>query len=261
MNHADISVIEETLARRTGGLLAPVQSASENPRLEFREGQFFFRCMNLEGGLVERYLSNAAVREAFSGIPIDSGWLRPEVARCGDGKHGEWAVAFFAPGLYELEVTREAPAADVSQPSTTFELDRLSVPLPGLAFFGMGTKYFIFAVKTATLDPFQEIYRAPLPNVYTSGEVCWGLVKPPRANSRSIFQAWELFIKSTFNNHLASGKSEGMRDDVREVLRHMASVPTPCNFPLSDLVRQVASGGMTLDKALRQYFETGEMPE
>jgi hypothetical protein len=251
----------------------------ENPRLEFRDGQFFFRMTNLEGGVTERYVSDAAVREAFSKIPIDSGWLRPEIARWGDGKHGEWAVAFFAPAVQELEVTREsASTADrgpqtgdatvAGQPSPVeSELQRLRVPLPGLVFFGMGTQYFIWAVKTAKLEPFQEIFRAPLPNVYTDGKVCWGMVKPPRANARSIFTAFDLFIKSTFNNHLASGKSKRAGDDVRGVLRKLAD-PVVSNqqrehwaYPIEDLVRQVANVGVTLDKALREFMETGAMAE
>jgi len=251
----------ESLRKRDGVSIRPQQSAAENPRLEFRNGQFFFRSTLLEGGLVERYLSDAAVREAFSKIPIDSGWLNPEIARWGDGKLGEWAVAFFPPSLYDLEVTREGEE---------IALDRIRIPLPGMVFFGIGTNYFAWAVKSESLQPFHEIFRAPLPNVYTSGAVCWGLVTPPRANARSLFQAWDLFIRSTFNNHLANGKSKRSRDDVRIILRELAGPRDPVDqvmageawhYPVEDLVRQVEHVGVTLDKALREFFETGEMPE
>jgi hypothetical protein len=265
-----------------------VQTASENPRLEFRDGQFFLALTTPLGASVERYVSDASVREAFSKIPIDAGWLRPEIARWGDGKHGEWAVAFFPPSVYELEITSESatarPAADggpVGETAATpvepvFELQRLQVPLPGLVFLGLGTNYFIWAVKTAKLEPFHEVYRAPLPNVYLDARVCWGLVKPPRANARSIFNAWDLFMKSTFNNHLASGKSKSHHDDARILLRHLAAkdhgncpseIRVLCGYsqaekyPTQELVRQVENVGVTLDKAIRQYFETGAMPE
>jgi hypothetical protein len=245
-----------------------IHAEVENPRLEFRDGQFFFRMTNLEGGVTERYVSDAAVREAFSKIPIDSGWLRPEIARWGDGKHGEWAVAFFPPAVHELEVSfdlepedheRDREAGRMSSEDSR-KLLRLKVPLPGLVFFGMGTSYFVFAVKTEQLDPFQEIFRAPLPNVYTDGKVCWGLVKPPLPNARSIFTAWDLFIRSTFNNHLASGKSKMHSIDVRVMLRVAAGM-MPVPFPVDDLVRQVANVGVTLDKALRDFMETGAMAE
>lgn len=233
-------------------LLAPVQDETTNPRLEFRNGQHLFVMTNQEGGVVERFISDAAVREAFSGIPIDSGWLRPEIVKWGNGKLGEWAVAFFAPQVHELDITSES-AADAPE---QFTLERLQVPLPGLVFFGLGTQYFLWAVKTQKLHPYQEIYRAPLPNVYVDGKVCWGLVKPPRVTARAIFDAWELFIKSTFNNHLANGKSKAHREDVRVMLRQAYTG----DYPITDLVRQVEHTGVTLDKAIKEFFQTGEMP-
>src|SRR5882762_7780152 len=89
-------------------LTNPVQTAGENARLEFCEGQFLFKSRNVDGGFHERFISAAAAREAFSGIPIDSGWVKPEIVRWGDGRAGEWAVAFIAPGLHEIEITRES---------------------------------------------------------------------------------------------------------------------------------------------------------
>lgn len=287
----DETMLQEVLTQITAGhsednLLGAVRTPTENPRIEFRDGQFLLRLTTPAGALVERFLSNAAVRESFSLIPIDSGWLRPEVARWGDGRHGEWAVAFFPPAAHELEITQESQCALCAKGfpkhesgvhygtqslgmipdapcEPVMDLQRLHVPLPGLVLFGMGTNYFIWAVKTEKLDPFLEIYRAPLPNVYTDGKICWGMVKPPRATSRSLFQAWELFTKSTFNNHLASGKSKRAHDDVRAVLREAKLITTDGSdrYPLQDLVRQVANVGVTLDKALRVYMETGEMPE
>jgi len=273
-------------------LLSPVQSAVENPCVEFRDGQFLVRMRNIEGGRNEKFVSHASVREAFSGIPIDSGWLRPEIVRWGDGRKGEWAVAFIPPGVHELELTREAlapPTADSGpqtdgedgatptvagqrSPVVTSEIDRIKTPLPGLVFFGIGTQYFVWAVKTPQLDPYFEVYRCPLPNVEANAAICWGLLKPPSATARTIFDAFELFIKSTFNNHRCEGKSKKHKDDVRLVLRAPrwqqitidGGPPNPPTFepyPVQDLMRQVPHTGVTLDKAIRGYFETGEMPE
>lgn len=308
-------VLQEVIAQLTGGelqvtgeewqavreeqQLGVVQSPTENPRLEFRDGQFFLRVTTPAGALVERYLSDASVREAFGKIPIDTGWLPPEIVRWGDGKAGEWAVAFFAPRVYELEVTRESASTADRGPQTDWDgahavdgqpssVDRLSVPLPGLVFFGTrrpladpehaggeksATNYFVWAVKAEKLDPFQEIFRAPLPNVYADGRVCWGLIKPPRPTSRSLIQAFELFVKSTFNNHLADGKSRRQKEDVRVMLRERAALFATESrkitdfqysnkvFLVEDLVRQVAHVGVTLDKALREFMETGVMAE
>src|ERR1051325_5970561 len=251
----------------TESLRMLVQSANENPRLEFRDGQFLFVTTNLEGGMIERFISNAAAREAFSGIPVDSGWLRPELVRWGDGRHGEWAIAFIPPGVHELEITNEAEGSS--------PLERLHVPLPGLVWFGLGTQYYLWAVKTPQLEPYHEIYRAPLPNVYVDGKICWGLVRPPRATARTLFDAWDLFIKSTFNNHLASGKSKRDREDFRTVLRGVNEICFPptmeriepdkmrgiYEYVVNGLVRQTEGTGVTLDKAIRQFFETGTIPQ
>lgn len=239
-------------------LLQPRQGEHVNPRLEFCMGQYRFVMVNAEGGLVERFVSDAAVREAFAGIPVDSGWMNndaasPAVCRWGDGRTGQWAVLYVPPAMHELEVTNDGSGQ-------AYAITRIQAPLPALAFVGLGTNYYVFAMKTPRLDPYQELYRCPLPNVYASGEVCWGLLKPPRSTPRSIFDAWRLFVGSTFNNHMASAKSRRAREDVRAVLLEMARSPGVAHYPVADLVRQVEDGGMTLDRAVREFFETGAMP-
>jgi hypothetical protein len=278
-------------------LTTPIQSAKENPRIEFRDGQFVFCMTNEAGGLVERFISAAQVRQAFTGIPIESGWLPPGVMRWGNGIRGEWAVGFIPPRVHELELTREvatAPGADPTAgtpvPPLASEIDRIRVPLPGLVWFGIATSYWIWAVKTETLQPYQEIYRAPLPNIYADGSICWGLVKPERMTAKTLFKAYDLFMGTTFNNHLANAKSKSKRDDVRVMLRDLARAaaefpamvpvaemeadfepgqfvsPLPeieligPSYPIDDLMRQVDRVGVTLDQAISSYFETGVIP-
>jgi hypothetical protein len=237
-------------------LKTPVQTAINNPVLEFRDGQFLYKWTDELGGAHEGFRSAASVREAFSGIPIDSGWLAPEIVRWGTGRRGEWVVAFMPPQAYELELTTEINGQTAS-------VDRIKAPLPGLVLFGIGVKYYIFAVKTERLDPYQEIKRCPLPNVDQDGLICWGLLKPPRASAKTIFEAFRLFMGSTFNNHYASGKSKERHDDVRLVLRGLAErlalqypgTEEVVRYPVKDLVRMVAETGIILDQAIRGYFE------
>ncbi|HEX8177822.1 MAG TPA: hypothetical protein VF543_22225 [Pyrinomonadaceae bacterium] len=234
------------------------QTVNNNPVLEFRDGQFLFRKTNLEGGIVERFISAAAVREAFSGVPIDTGWFNlditcPGITRWGTGRLGEWAIAYIPPADWLLEITNEG----TNEP---YRLDRITTPLPGIIFFGIGTNYYAFATKTATLKPYHTIFRCPLPNVMQDGSVCWGLLKPPGASLTSIFDAWKLFITSTFNNHMANGKSKRVRDDVRIVLRDMSHAARPRHYPVHDLVRQEEDTAINLDQAVREFFETGKMP-
>lgn len=231
-----------------------VQSANVNPSLEFRDGQCLFKGATPGGTVVEKLVSWAAVREAATNIPVDSGWLPPEVVRWGMvASVGEWAVAFIPRRRRAVELTRGVPGQNE-------EVDKVEVPLPGMVIFGVTNKYFVWAVKGERLDPFAEVYRAPLPNVMQDASVCWGLIKPPAASAKTIVKAYELFITSTFNNHAASGKSKSDREDVREVLRGLAAAGEGARYPADDLVRQVGRTGVSLDACVREFFKTGEMP-
>src|SRR5947208_9709922 len=77
--------------------------------------------------LIPKGLSPETLRAAFVGEPVDSGWLSPDVKRCGSGLTGPFAVKFIPPGKHTLRLS----AGDPSQPLVG------SVPLPGLAFAGL----------------------------------------------------------------------------------------------------------------------------
>ena len=233
-------------------MLTPVQDARTNPTLEFRDGQCLFKMNTLGGTSIERFISWESVREAALKIPVDSGWVGPEIVRWGTGKYGEWCVAFIPPGRHTLELTSGTPGESE-------QVERVTVPLPGMAMFGAAVKYFVWAVKTETLNPQHEIYRAPLPNVMQDGSICWGLLKPPQAGPRTMLKAWEIFISSTFNNHAANGKSKRNPEDVRELLKRLGLEEAE-SYPVEDLCRQVERTGVTLDSALRKFWGDGGMP-
>ncbi|MCI0489367.1 MAG: hypothetical protein L0229_22470 [Blastocatellia bacterium] len=69
-------------------LLSPIQNATENPRLEFRDGQAMLCMTTMAGTKTERLVSMSSVREAATGLPVDSGWLGPEIVRWGGGRRG-----------------------------------------------------------------------------------------------------------------------------------------------------------------------------
>lgn len=241
-------------------LLSPIQNADENPRLEFRDGQAMLRMTSTAGTNIERLVSMAAVREAALGIPVDSGWIDPEIVRWGDGRRGEWAVMFVPARLHNLELTTGAPPDEV--------VERINAPLPAFAFMGIACKYFVWALKTEEFRPYNEIYRAPLPNVYganveagsevhLAGEICWGYLRPPNASPRNMKRAWDLFIGSTFNNHAANGKSKTHPEDVRDLLKELAG--ETASYPVDDLMR--FDQGITLDQMVRLIFSAGGMIE
>ncbi len=228
-----------------------------NPTIEIADGQFLFRCAGENGLMVEQFRSAAAVREAFTGIPVDTGWLAPNlhaggVVRWGAFRGVEWAVMYLPPSVHSLELTD----MDGTPEETCMRYD---APLPGVVWCGFGTQYFAFAVKTRHLDPGQELYRAPLPNVMQDGSVCWGMSKPPHTSGKGIAEAWALFAyKTTFNNHVVHAKSKREPEDCRRLLRALAA--TGEAYPADDLRRQDAEHGATLSKAIEGFFETGVMP-
>jgi hypothetical protein len=249
-------------------MLAPVMNKDTNPTLEFRDGQCLFKMVSLAGTVIERFVSWESVREAALNIPVDSGWLAPEVVRWGNGRHGEWAVAFIPPGRHLLEL-------EMGTPGESEQIERVTAPLPGMVMFCVALKYFVWAVKTEQLNPYHEIYRAPLPNVMQDASVCWGPLKPPQAGPKTILKGWELFIRSTFNNHAANGKSKAQPEDVRKLLKglaggcgyhcdepvgHVDHKEPAESYPVEDLVRQVERTGVTLDAAIREFWVDGEMP-
>src|SRR5947207_11138226 len=77
--------------------------------------------------LIPKGLSPATLRAAFVGESVDSGWLSPDVKRCGSGPTGPLAVKFIPPGKHTLRLSTGEP----SKPLV------VSVALPGLVFRGV----------------------------------------------------------------------------------------------------------------------------
>jgi PRTRC genetic system protein B len=184
--------------------------------LIFYQGQYLLHYMR-EGRERYKLLTGAALRAAFSGQPVDSGWLPPGIVRWGEGTHGVYAVKWIAPGVHKLAV--EVATTKKGKPKTK----NLQVALPGIVFIGIGTSYYVYALKGDKLNPRAEVFTAPLSNVYTSGLICWGENKPPQAAAESMAAAWNLFLGSPFNDHLANGKSVGHPKDIRQQLIQIAN--------------------------------------
>lgn len=215
------------------------------PSLMFVDGQFLISLNDLNGNHVQKFVSPAHVRQAFTHLPVDSGWLPPDVVRWGMNKHGEWVITFIPPQVYNLPFIGE----DNDESKVTF----IKTPMPGLIFFGNAGTYGVWAVKGAQFDPFAKIYRSPLPNVGTTSEICYGVNKPPRANANTIGRAWKLFINSPFNNHTIQGKSKKHPEDVREMLRTLHDA---ASYPQDDLVPFFEEMEITIDKFFDGYIES-----
>lgn len=164
-----------------------------------------------------KFVSPAALREAFVAEPIDSDYLPPNTVRWGRCHKGEWLVQFYPPQRYQIFL----------------ENTTLTVPMPALVFAGCDRLYWIWAVKE--FDPNSQLFHAPLPNVMEDGSICFGENSPPQCSPTAIMQAWKLFWNSPFNNHLVQGKSKSHPQNVRSHLQKL-HYNNSKKYPLRDLV-------------------------
>ncbi len=117
------------------------------------------------------------------------------------------------------------------------------MPLPGLLLIRTLTddknpEYLVYAVKKrpATLD--EPLFHAPLPNIYSSGGICWGSVTKvtdKAMKSASLEEDWKMLLGSGFGTHAASGKSKSHPKDIRTLLLSLDKRKAR-TYPISDLI-------------------------
>ena len=119
----------------------------------------------------------------------------------------------------------------------------LRVPLPGMVMIRVtadntSPQYQVYAVRKRPTQLDTPLFHLPLPNVFTSGSVCWGSV--PQASetalkSSALTEDWSVFLGSRFGDHGCGGKSRSHPQDIRQHLialeKRQARV-----YPISDLI-------------------------
>lgn len=93
--------------------------------------------------------------------------------------------------------------------------EALKVPLPPLVFIGHRYDYSIWAVEGWPSNLNAPVYIAPCPNTSPAG-VCRGNAPFPSADPATIWQAWDAFMSSKFNEDLAEGKSRACPKNILE---------------------------------------------
>ena len=200
--------------------------------LFFLDGQYLFT-YDGDGAVHSKFVSPAAVRQAFAGEPVDSGWLPEGVIRWGSGSRGTWMVRYHAPAVYRVIIEGERS---------------FRVPMPPLIWFGQKTHYYIWAVKGKSFDPKAQLYRAPLPNVNLNGLICFGKNAHPDVAKGGFDKTWRTFWEAPFNGDHANTKSHAHKKDVREQLRAVAKSKEK-TYPSTDLVRM----GHTVESAIEMH--------
>jgi Prokaryotic E2 family D len=223
--------------------------------LLFTRGMYILYCRTGRE-LIPKGLSPETLRAAFVGEPVDSGWLSPDVKRCGSGPTGPFAVKFIPPGKHTLRLS----TGDPSKPLV------VSVPLPGLVFAGVNTSlggtqatYYVWAIQEEEFDPTAALFQVPLTNVYDDGRICFGENHPPKAARETIDRAWRLFIDSLFTGEMAGGKSRQHPQDVRS---YLIALNEADRYPVEDLERFERQSGFyppsprvkTVSDAVEKYI-------
>lgn len=201
----------------------PRKSSAIQAELLFLDGYYIFhrRDKNVPTADIYKCVSPAALRAAFSHEAIDTGWMQSGIVRYGTGSIGTYLIKFIPPVTHLLNC---------------HEVGTLKLPLPAMIFMGIAKKYWVWTIKGKTLDPKAFAFHTPLPNIYNSGQICWGVNEPPDTNPQTIDIAWNLFISSLFTSHLATGKSKSHSDDVRQQLLKLHQQGKRFTYPASDLM-------------------------
>lgn len=218
---------------------APTAAAVADAALFFVEGQYLFHTRG-EKGEETKYLSPAAIKQAFMLEAVDSGWLPCEAVRWGTCGRGSYIVSFFAPARRTLLIHSDDDLSETS----------LTVPLPGLVFVGLDQSWYIWAVRARKFSPDLELFHTPLPNIGQTGLICFGANQHPEVVRHGNQAAWELFISSAFNSHHADGKSLEYPQNILFRL-HSLSTKKAARYPVRDLV----SLRCTVNEAVRRLIE------
>ncbi|MAT45348.1 MAG: hypothetical protein CL609_23715 [Anaerolineaceae bacterium] len=206
-----------------------------NGLLYFMDGQFLFRYKERGGAEISKYLTMDDVAAAFVQVEQDSGWMPAGVLRVGTSQQGRWYV-YSAPAQ---KVTITVPPAE-----------RLTIPIPRTVMLGIGTKFYIWALKETHFNPNAKAYHAPFSNVHADGLICWGRAKTAEVDAKHARRIWDDFFYANFNNDLSNKKSVKHPANVLEMLRSLHD-ENKRKYPVADLVETRETIGQAIDRKVR----------
>jgi len=193
------------------------------------KGQFLVESTDGTGAITRKCISEASARQAFTARDVDSGWIDPHTIRQGHNHRGPWVLQRYEPAQYTLHLDSPLLLPHEDTPVST-----LRIPLPGFLFLGIKKTYYLWAYR-AWKGEETVFYRAPLPNIYQDGSICFGQNHPRTVSGDTISDTWTLFWDSPFNEHLASEKSKQAPENV---LPFLGSLHKSDSYPVDDLEHQ-----------------------
>lgn len=185
-------------------------------------GHYLFRSF-VDGVRTSKFVTARDVAAAFTQQESDSGYIPSGVVRVGANAGGP----FFVYSAPRQKVTITLPRPDDGDASEA------TIPIPRTVLLGHGDNYYLWALRDDHFSINYDAYRAPFPNVYETGRICWGGNRVENADATRARVIWEMFFKTPFNNDLANGKSTQSPNNVCTLLYGLNAAN---KYPVSDLV-------------------------
>ena len=215
--------------------LSPLEPDVHARLLFLKSDELLFQWNDAANNLQSKLIAHQDARIAFTKLDNDSGWLPQGVVRVGRNPRGAWAVYVAPPQVIDI---------------STDQNEALTIPIPMSLFVGWGHRYYLFALMGKVFDVNSPVYYAPYPNVYDNGRICWGSHKVPVVTPLNIGQTWKLFFGTTFNAHIASGKTKTHSENALDLLRELSAAKRK-SFPGRELVKRAYSVSSCVDNLLR----------
>lgn len=215
--------------------LSPLEPDVQARLLFLKSDELLFQWNDDTNNLQSKLIAHQDARIAFTKMDHDTGWLPGGVLRAGRNTRGAWVVYVAPPQTINI---------------ATDQNEILTIPIPMSLFVGWAHRYYLFAMKGKVFDVNSPVYCAPYPNVYDNGRICWGSHKVPIVTPLNIGQTWKLFFATTFNAHIASGKTKSHPDNALNLLRELSAAKKR-SFPAGEFVRHAYSVSSCLDNLLR----------
>ena len=216
--------------------LSPLEPDVQARLLFLRSDELLFQWNDETNNLQSKLIAHQDARIAFAKLEEDTGWLPDGVVRCGRNARGAWAVYVARPQVMNI---------------STDQNEALTIPIPMSLFVGWGHRYYLFALRGKAFDANAPVYRAPYPNVYDNGRVCWGSHKVPLVTVFNIQQTWALFFATAFNAHISSGKTRTHSDNALNLLRELSAARRKF-FPARELIQQAGSVDACIEGLLKR---------
>lgn len=175
-----------------------------------------------KGIITQKMVSAREVALAFMrNTPMKSGLLPRDTIWWEQGREGLQVAIWKSPRVW--------PAA--LKVSVTAPPERFKLPMPGLIFIcSPGRPPSVFATKKRPEGPNTMIYRAPMFNVFDSGNTCGGSNKYPQ----NVAEIPESFFLSFFTMEAAYGNRSVKHPDSLYAL--WKEINGKKKYPLGDLV-------------------------